>query len=82
MCGVVGDATMDSGTIEITLKACFKEMRERLERATGIAKAAEACAIAGSIEKGVEVALDVEQLVYEINTIVNAVSLFNRIAKN
>jgi hypothetical protein len=73
---------MDPDTIEITLEACFKEMRERLERATGIAKAAEACAVAGSIEKGVEVALDVEQLVYEINTILNAVSLFNLIAKN
>jgi hypothetical protein len=34
-----------------------------------------------SIEKGIEIALDVEQLVYEVNTFLNAASLINRISK-
>jgi hypothetical protein len=70
---------MDPDTIEITHKLYLKEMRARLEKAAGLA---EACADAGNVEKGIEVALDVEQLVYEVNTIFNAVSLFSRIAKN
>jgi hypothetical protein len=43
-------------------------MCERLDKAAGIAKAAETCANAGNVEKDVEIALDVEQLVYEVNT--------------
>ena len=53
---------MDSHTVEITIKAYLKHMRERLERAASIARAAEACAEAGNVEKGIEIALDVEEL--------------------
>ena len=35
---------MDAQTVEITIKVYLKEMRERLERAASIARAAEACA--------------------------------------
>ena len=35
----------------------------------------------GNIEKGVEIALDIEQLIYEVNTLLNAASLVNRISK-
>ena len=58
------------------------EMRQRLDQATGIAKAAEACAEAGNIEKAIEVALDVEQLIYEVSTFLNAASLMNRVYKS
>ncbi|MGE0035652.1 MAG: hypothetical protein AB7S93_08465 [Xanthobacteraceae bacterium] len=51
---------MDPQTIEITIKAYLTEMRSRLEEAASIAKAAEACALSGHVEKGIEVALDVE----------------------
>jgi hypothetical protein len=44
------------------------------------AKAAEACAEAGSIEKAAEISLDVEQLVYEVNTLLNSASLINRLS--
>jgi hypothetical protein len=57
-------------------------MRERLEQAAAIAKAADACAEAGSVEKAIEVALDIEQLVYEVNTFLNAASLMNRIGRS
>jgi hypothetical protein len=72
---------MEPDTAEISLKASLKEMRERLEKAVSIATAAEACADAGSIEKGVALALDVEQLVYEASTFLNAASLINRCQK-
>jgi len=41
---------------------------------------ADACAGAGFHEKGLEVALDIEQLLYEATTLLNAASLINRIA--
>jgi hypothetical protein len=72
---------MDAHTREITLKAYLKEMRERLEQATSIAKAAEACAEGGSAEKAIDIALDLEQLIYEVNTLLNAASMINRISK-
>ena len=58
-----------------------QQIRERLDEAAGIGKAAEACADAGQIEKGIEVVLDVEQLLYEVNTFLNAASLINRLSK-
>ena len=60
----------------------LKYIRERLDEAAAIAKAAEACAQAGNPEKGVTIMLDVEQLVYEVNTFLNAASLLNRCAGN
>ena len=72
---------MGAHTVEITIKAYLKQMRERLERAASIAKAAEACADAGNVEKGIEVALDVEELICEVNTFLNAASMINRLGK-
>ena len=51
-------------------------------RATGIAKAAEACAEGRQPEKGLEIVLDVEQLIYEATTLLNGASLINRCAKS
>ena len=75
------DAAMDATILEATLKMHLVEMRERLDRATSIAKAAEACAEAGNIEKAIEIALDIEQLTYEVNTFLNAASMIHRINK-
>lgn len=65
--------------LEVTLKTHLQEMRERLDQAAGIGRAAEACADAGNVGKAIEIALDVEQLIYEANTLLNAASLMNRI---
>jgi hypothetical protein len=73
---------MDARIVEATLKAHIAEMRQRLDQATGIAKAAEACAEAGNIDKAIEIALDVEQLIYEVSTFLNAASLMNRVYKS
>jgi hypothetical protein len=70
---------MDPGTTEITIKVYLTEIRRRLDKAAGIAKAAQACADTGQVEKRIEVAL--EQLLYEVNTSLNAASTINRLGK-
>jgi hypothetical protein len=72
---------MDEHTLEITIKAHLKEMRARLDKAAGIAKAAETCAEAGTVPKAIEIALDLEQILYEVNTFLNAASMIHRIWK-
>ena len=72
---------MDAQLVETTIKAYLAEIRSRLDKAAGIGRAADACAGAGFYEKGAEVALDIEQLLYEANTLLNAASLINRIAR-
>ena len=73
---------MDPQTVEITIKAHLTEMRSHLEKAASIAKAAEACANSGNVEKAIEVALDVEQIIYEVNTFLNAASMISRLSKS
>jgi hypothetical protein len=60
--------------------ARFSSRANRIQFTTGTA-ADEACAESGNIEKAIEIALDVEQLIYEVNTFLNAASLMNRIYK-
>jgi hypothetical protein len=72
---------MDPVTLETTIKVHLKEIRKRLDHAASIARAAQTCADTGNVEKGIEIALDVEQLIYEVNTFLNAASLINRINK-
>jgi hypothetical protein len=72
---------MDPHILEATLKLHIREMRERLEQAVGIARAAQTCAEAGNFDKAVEIALDVEQLIYEVNTFLNAAGMINRLGK-
>jgi hypothetical protein len=72
---------MDAQMLEATLKAHLTQMRQRLDRAAGIAKAAQACAETGSIEKAIEIALDIEQLIYEVTTFLNAASLMSQMNK-
>jgi hypothetical protein len=69
-------------TVETTIKVYLSQMRVLLDEAAGIAKAAEACADAGSFRKGIEIALDVEQLLYEVNMFLNAASLIHRLGKS
>ena len=72
---------MDPQLAETTIKTYLNEIRSRLDRAAVISRAADACASAGFHEKGLEVALDMEQLLYEATTLLNAASLINRIAR-
>jgi hypothetical protein len=73
---------MDAQLVEATIKLYLTEIRNRLDKAAGIGRAADACAGAGFHEKGLEVALDTEQILYEAATLLNAASLINRIARS
>jgi len=73
---------MDATTVQMTTKAYLAEIRQRLDEAASIANAAQACADAGNSKQGIAIALDVEQLVYEVDTLLNAASLINRISKD
>jgi hypothetical protein len=53
-----------------------------LKEAASIAIASEACAEAGQLQRGIEVMLDVKQLLYEANTFLNAASLIIRLCKS
>ena len=77
---------MDAEATELTVRAYLTEVRIRLDKAAGIARAADACAGAGFSDKAVEITLDIEQPLYETTTLetttlLNAVSLINRIRK-
>ena len=71
---------MDAQLIEATIKTYLTEIRSRLDKAAGIGRAG-ACAGAGFHANGLEVALDMEQLLYEATTLLNAASLINRIGQ-
>jgi hypothetical protein len=75
---------MDARTVEVMFKFSREQMRARLEKAASIAKAAEACADRGHVEmeKGIAFALDVEELISEVGTLLNAASLIHRIAQS
>jgi hypothetical protein len=72
---------MDALAVENSIKLYLGQIRERLEMAASLAKAAQACADAGNVAKAVEIALDVEQPMYEATTLLNAASPINRIGK-
>jgi hypothetical protein len=72
---------MDAQVAETAIRAYLKEIHARLNEATGIARAADACAEAGDADRGVKVAIDIEQLCYEANRLLDAASLINRLAK-
>ena len=63
-----------------TIRAFLREARERLHRAVGVARAAEILAAAGKPEEATRSALDVEPLLYEVRTLINAASLTRRLA--
>jgi hypothetical protein len=72
---------MDLATIEPAIRILLTEIHSRLAEAARIAKAAEACAMAGSIAKGMTISMDIEQLIYEAARLQDAASLLNRLSR-
>jgi hypothetical protein len=62
------------------VSVCVAEIHKRSEAAQ-IAKAAEACAHAGSIAEAVAISMDIEQLIYEASRLHDAASLMNRLSQ-
>ena len=72
---------MNTAAIDEAIKVCFNEIRNKLDEATRLARAAEACVLAGSVAEGVEVSMDIEQLIYEAGRLHDAASLMHRLTR-
>jgi hypothetical protein len=72
---------MDRAIAEKTFTIILTEIHLRLDEAARIAKAAEACALAGSITGGVTISMDIEQIIYETGRLQDAASLLNRLSQ-
>jgi hypothetical protein len=72
---------MDRATIEPAIRIVLTEIHSKLNEAARIAKAAEACALAGSAAEGVTVSMDIEQLIYEAGRLQDAASLLSRLSR-
>jgi hypothetical protein len=72
---------MDRAIAEKTITIILTEIHLRLDEAARIARAAEACALAGSITEGVTVSMDIEQIIYETGRLQDAASLLNRLSR-
>jgi hypothetical protein len=72
---------MDRAIAEKAITIILAEIHLRLDEAARIAKAAEACALAGSIIEGVTVSMDIEQIIYETGRLQDAASLLNRLTR-
>jgi len=72
---------MDRATIEPAIRIVLTEIHSKLNEAARIAKAAEACALAGSVAEGVTVSMDMEQLIYEAGRLQDAASLLHRMSR-
>jgi len=70
---------MDRSQRDALLITLVRDIRERLDSASSIGVAAQACADSGHLVKAIEISLDVEQILYEVTTLLNAVSLLHRV---
>jgi hypothetical protein len=72
---------MDRATIEPAIRIVLTEIHSKLNEAARIAKAAEACALAGSVTEAVTVSMDIEQRIYEADRLKDAAPLLNRLSR-
>jgi hypothetical protein len=78
-CARKQEGNMDRAAIEPAIKLLLAEIHTKLSEATRIAKAAEACALAGSVPEGVAVSMDIEQLIYDADRLQGAALLLNQL---
>jgi hypothetical protein len=71
---------MDRKTSDLAITAILTEIYSCLNDAARIAAAALACAQAGSVSEGVQVSMDIEQIIYETSRLQDAASLLSRLA--
>lgn len=65
--------------LDATVTNCLSEISERLVAANAMAKGALVCAEEGNQQAALRIALDLEPLIHEANTLLNAASLMNRL---
>ncbi len=72
---------MDRATIEPAIRIVLTEIHSKLNEAARIAKAAEACALVGSVAQDATLSMDIEQPIYKAGRLQNATSLLNRLPR-
>ena len=77
-----GAKPMDARAEELAIRSYVAQIRSRLERAAGIARAADACAGAGFYDKAIEITLDLELPLCDATALLNAASQIRRIEPN
>jgi hypothetical protein len=60
---------IDEQMAEVAIKSFIRKILDRLDHAAAVAKAAHACADASNVDKAVEIALGIEQPMYDANTL-------------
>jgi hypothetical protein len=65
----------------LDITACLNEISARLTDAAAIAKAAVTCAESGSEREAIRIAIDLEELLHEAQTLQGAVCLVGRIMR-
>ncbi len=68
--------------VDQTIKWFTSLIAERLADAAALAKSAATCSTEGNPASAVDIALEIEQPLYEVTTLLNAMSLINRIARD
>ena len=66
---------MHDAATRTAIRTFLREMTVTLQKASGIAKAADFFAQRGDIRRGTEIALEIEQLAYEATTTLDAIRL-------
>ena len=66
---------------EAAIGEFITSIAERLDRAAAVAKAAVACIQAGNREQAVTIVMGIEELVFDVNTLLNAATLIKRNAE-
>ena len=73
---------MDAISLDTTVKTSLALVRAKLEIGLRIAKAAEVCVGSGRPRRAIEVALGLEEIVSDVNTLLNTASIINRLNKS
>ena len=73
---------MDAIALDTTIKTYLTDVRAKLEKGLRIATAAEVCSNSGRSKKAIEVARGLEEIVSDVNTLLNAASIINRLKKS
>ena len=71
---------MDADAAHTAMTACLLQIRDRLAHAGATSEAALVCAEKGNPAKALEIALDIEQPVYDATRLLDAASLLSRLA--
>jgi hypothetical protein len=65
----------------LSITACLHEMSSRLTDAAAIGKAALVCAESGSEREGLRIAMDLDELLHQVQTLHGAVCLIGRLCR-